>query len=98
MPLYPDVEVKKGKLVVLEVVSAPGQLKGDLVATLRLMGFYLYPKHHHLEAILLQLYNFPVIAVFPEMTPDSSNTCGDAFYIISEMKLWMRQHSIMAGQ
>ncbi len=43
MPLYCDAEDKKGKRDMLKVDSGPGQLNRDLLVSLRLLGFYLYP-------------------------------------------------------
>ena len=43
VPLYPDAEDLPGKRVMIKVDSGPGRLNKDLLAELRLLGFYLYP-------------------------------------------------------
>ena len=43
MPLYPDVEDKPGKRVMVKVDSGPGRLDGELLAEMRHLGFYMFP-------------------------------------------------------
>ena len=43
MPLWPKAEDIKGKRVMLKVDSGPGRTAAELLAQLRLLGFYLYP-------------------------------------------------------
>lgn len=43
IPLYPDACDLPGKRVLIKVDSGPGRLNTELLAELRLLGFYLYP-------------------------------------------------------
>ena len=43
LPLYPDVEDKDGKRVIIKIDSGPGRLNMNLLARLRNVGFILYP-------------------------------------------------------
>ena len=43
IPLYPDACDMKGKRVMIKVDSGPGRVNVELLAELRLIGFYLYP-------------------------------------------------------
>jgi hypothetical protein len=43
LPLYPDIEDKPGKRVLLKVDSGPGRLNVEMLADLRLQGLYLVP-------------------------------------------------------
>ena len=43
VPLYPDVSNKKGKRVLIKIDSGPGRTNPELLASLRTMGFVLYP-------------------------------------------------------
>jgi hypothetical protein len=43
LPLYPDIEDKPGKRVLLKVDSGPGCLNVEMLADLRLQGLYLVP-------------------------------------------------------
>ena len=43
LPLYPDVEDKKGKRVLIKIDSGLGRLNLELLAQLRTPGFILYP-------------------------------------------------------
>ena len=43
LPLFPDVEDKPGKRVLLKVDSGPGRCNLKLLVALRLLGVYLYP-------------------------------------------------------
>ena len=43
IPLYPDVLDVPGKRVMLKVDSGPGRLNIELLAELRLLGWYMYP-------------------------------------------------------
>ena len=41
--LYPDARDVKGKRVMIKVDSGPGRIQPGMLATLRLLGFYLFP-------------------------------------------------------
>jgi hypothetical protein len=43
LPLYPDVEDKPGKKVIVKVDSGPGRLNVEMLAKLRVQGLYLVP-------------------------------------------------------
>ena len=43
LPLYPDLEDKPGKRVIMKADSGPGRMNVDMLAKLRLQGLYLIP-------------------------------------------------------
>ena len=43
VPLYPDIEDKPGKRVILKVDSGPGRMNVEMLADLRMLGVYLVP-------------------------------------------------------
>ena len=43
LPLYPDIADVPTKRVICKVDSGPGRTNGDMLAQLRLRGFYLFP-------------------------------------------------------
>ena len=43
IPLYPDVSNTKGKRVLIKLDRGPGRTNPDLLASLRTLGFVLYP-------------------------------------------------------
>ena len=43
LPLYPDIEDKDGKRVIMKVDSGPGRMNLEMLADLRCMGLYLVP-------------------------------------------------------
>ncbi len=43
VPLFPDSGDVPGKRVIIKVDSGPGRLNVELLASLRILGFYLYP-------------------------------------------------------
>ena len=43
VPLFPDVQNKKGKRVLIKIDSGPGRTNPELLACLRTLGFVLYP-------------------------------------------------------
>jgi hypothetical protein len=43
LPLYPDIEDKPGKRVLMKVDSGPGRLNVEMLADLRIQGLYLVP-------------------------------------------------------
>ena len=43
LPLYPDLEDIDGKRVIMKVDSGPGRMNEDMLAELRLRGFYMIP-------------------------------------------------------
>lgn len=43
VPLYPDMEDKPGKRVILKMDSGPGRMNVEMLADLRLLGLYLIP-------------------------------------------------------
>ena len=43
LPLFPDIEDKPGKRVILKVDSGPGRMNVDMLAKLRLLGLYVVP-------------------------------------------------------
>jgi hypothetical protein len=43
LPLFPDACNMPGKRIMIKFVSSPGRLNVDLLAELKLMGWYMYP-------------------------------------------------------
>ena len=43
LPLYPDSDDKSGKCIAVTVDSGPGRVNTDILALLRIRGFYLIP-------------------------------------------------------
>ena len=43
LPLFPDLEDKDGHRVIMKVDSGPGRMNEEMLASLRLQGFYLVP-------------------------------------------------------
>ena len=52
VPLFPDVQNKKGKRVLIKIDSGPGCTNPELLACLRTLGFVLYPGVPNTTAVL----------------------------------------------